>query len=38
MCRSGNPLLGVILGTLRFGVEVHTKNSGIYSPKSDSNH
>ena len=31
-------LLGVILGSPRFGVVIHTENSGIHSQKSDSNH
>ena len=31
-------LLGVILGIIRFGVEIHAQNSDIHSQKSDSNH
>ena len=32
MQQSGNPLsLGVILGSLHFGVEIHSQNSGIHS-------
>ena len=31
-------LLGVILGSIRFGVAIHSQNSGIRSQKSDSNH
>ena len=31
-------LVGVILGSLCFGVEIHAQNSGIHSQKSDSNH
>ena len=31
-------LLGVMIGIISFGVEIHAQNSGIHSQKSDSNH
>ena len=31
-------LFGVLLGSLHFGMEIHSQNSGIHSQKSNSNH